>query len=229
MSENNKEQKSKEETKANPYEESSVLNLLEENSTGASSAAASVTSKDNKTAELKATDETLPTEKTTPPVLKSQDSSDGGSTSKDKEASEAFPTSSLQRSSRVVSHPGAFPISGGTSLVEPAEIPSPYPDVIQERSGRGELLVSAELVQPTDTADVEAAELGTVFVEAKPMTEKDEEQLHLEDLWKNRTVRIIFVVLLLLIVGLIIGLVVGLQKSNRPIEIDDNDTIGDDD
>jgi hypothetical protein len=91
--------------------------------------------------------------------------------------------------------------------------------------------VSAELVEPVnaatanddddDAADVEVGHNKLVVaVEAKPFWALAEEErpLRLVDLWKNRTVRIIVVVSILLIVGLLVGLILGLQSATRSIE-----------
>jgi hypothetical protein len=141
---------------------------------------------------------------------------------------------SLERSAAAAttSQPGAFPVEGMASAPSPyrsftspetSSPPPPSPAVPQTVSPRErtEVLVSAELVEaePTHEADVEVGR-GTV-VEAKPFEEKEVQPIRLIDLWKNRSVRIIAIVIFFIIVGLIVGLVVGLQKSTRPIDNDD--------
>jgi hypothetical protein len=214
-------------------EESSVIVLLESQSakaTGDQPAVAAAVSDNDGDSEKPAAavvsdngDSKIPAaaEIPTSPLAKSE-----------KESSGVAPAS-LERSAAVAttSQPGAFPIDGiasahsSSTSPETSSPPPPSPAVPQtvNRRERTEVLVSAELVEPeaTHEADVEVGR-GPV-VEAKPFEEKEDQPIRLIDLWKNRSVRIIAVVILLIIVGLIVGLVVGLQNSTRPIEIDSED------
>jgi hypothetical protein len=215
------------------HEESSVIVLLESQSaksTGDQPAVAAAVSDNDGDSEKPAaavvtndgdSEKPAAAEIPTRPLAKSE-----------KESSGVAPAS-LERSVAVAttSQPGAFPIDGiasaHSSLTSPeaSSPPPPSPAVPQtvNRRERTEVLVSAELVEPeaTHEADVEVGR-GPV-VEAKPFEEKEDQPIRLIDLWKNRSVRIIAVVILLIIVGLIVGLVVGLQNSTRPIEIDSED------
>lgn len=132
------------------------------------------------------------------------------------------------------SQPGAFPVAGVSSSLEasshrasrggggPSSAPPPLPAANAVGS---DVLVSAELVD--ETAVAVSANTGDMvesgqakLVEAKPL--EQDQPITLKALWKNRTVRIIVVVAILMIIGLVIGLVVGLQSATRPIELDDS-------
>jgi hypothetical protein len=231
------------------HEESSVIALLESLSAKASAelpAAAAVVGSDNVDSKQPAAAETLANKKpaaakksastiSTTNTDEAQESHKSSLAKSEKEGGGVAPAS-LERSAAVAttSQPGAFPIDGMASAPSPyrsftapeaSSPPPPSPAVPQtvNRRERAEVLVSAELVQPEETheADVEVGR-GTV-VEAKPIEEKEDQPIRLIDLWKNRSVRIIAVVIFFIIVGLIVGLVVGLKQSTRPIEIDNDD------
>jgi hypothetical protein len=208
-------------------EESSVIVLLESQSgnTIGDISVAAVASVDGDSKQPAAAE--IPTStSTTNADTKAQESRKDPPADSEKESGGVFPDS-LERSV-AISQPGAFSIDGIASASSPyrsftsREASSPSSSAPLPPVGRTEVLVSAELVEATQVADVEVGRVGTV-VEAKPLEEREDQPLRLIDLWKNRTVRIIAIVVVLIIVGLIVGLVVGLQKSTRPTVIDNED------
>jgi hypothetical protein len=208
-------------------EESSVIALLESQSaTGDLSAAATAVVSDDGDSKQPATY-----------TDKAQESDNKIPLAKSLKESDGVTPASLEISAAVAaaSQPGAFPVDGIASasspyrsFTSPQASSPPSPPLPASRRERTEVLVSAELVDPEPThvvADVEVGLAGTV-VEAKPLVEKEDQPIRLIDLWKNRSVRIIAIVIFLIIVGLIVGLVVGLQQSTRPIDTDEKDDDG---
>jgi hypothetical protein len=224
------------------HEESSVIMLLESQSTkadvkppavaGIPPAGAGAVSDSNNDSKQPAK---IPTRTSTTNTDQAQESHKSPLAKSEKVSGGVAPAS-LERSVDIAtnSQPGAFPVEGIASTPSPYRsftspeassppLPSPpLPETVNSRE-RTEVLVSAELVEPEPTheADVEVGR-GHV-VEAKPLEEKEDKPIRLIDLWKNRSVRIIAVVVCLIIVGLIVGLAVGLHKSTRPIEIENDD------
>jgi hypothetical protein len=214
------------------HEESSVIVLLESQSakaTGDQPAAAAAVVSDSGDSKRPAAAK-IPTSTSTTNTDQAQEPRKSP-LAKSEKASGGVAPASLERSVAVAttSQPGAFPIEGIASAPSPyrsftspeaSSPPSPSPPLPLpvNRRERTEVLVSAELVEPelTQEADVEVGR-GTV-VEAKPLEEKEDKPIRLIDLWKNRSVRIIAVVIVLIIAGLIVGLVVGLQKGTPPID-----------
>jgi hypothetical protein len=209
------------------HEESSVIMLLESQSAKANidqPAAAAVVSNNGDSKRPAAAKRTTSASSTN--TDQAQESHKSPLAKSEKKSGGVAPAS-LERSVAVAttSQPGAFPIDGIASSPSPyrsftspeaSSPPSPSPPLPLpvNRRERTEVLVSAELVEPEPMheADVEVGR-GTV-VEAKPLEEKEDQPIRLIDLWKNRSVRIIAVVIFLIIVGLIVGLVVGLQKAD---------------
>jgi hypothetical protein len=216
------------------HEESSVIMLLESQSTkadvkppavaGIPPAGAGAVSDSNNDSKQAAK---IPTRTSTTNTDQAQESHKSPLAKSEKESGGVAPAF-LERSVDVAtnSQPGAFPVEGIASAPSPyrsfTSPEAPLPETVTSRE-RTEVLVSAELVEPEPTheADVEVGR-GPV-VEAKPLEEKEDKPIRLIDLWKNRSVRIIAVVVFFIIVGLIVGLAVGLHKSTRPIEIENDD------
>jgi hypothetical protein len=208
-------------------EESSVIVLLESQSGSiiGDISAAAVATDDGDSKQPAAAERATSASTSTTNADEVQESHKESPANSEKE-SDVLPVS-LERSV-AISQPGAFSIDGIASASSPyrsitsreASSPSSQPLPPVSRPERTEVLVSAELVEPTQVADVEVGRMSTV-VEAKPLEEREDQPLRLIDLWKNRTVRIIAIVIVLIIVGLIVGLVVGLQKSTRPFDNDD--------